>query len=181
MAVTTKYVDVNCFSKGKFLMSSSYFRSTIFDFFKFICYRVLEVLLPANLAKQLAQIRKAVANKKICRLIQCKRIKPNELKSKIVESKIMSDLETIEVITKVPDKKQKGKTEVPTTATKLSPKQSTKVTEPKPTDKKQHKDAEKKLIKGQPTLSKDSTDKKPAQKKDEGKKAKLTKPNNDTE
>lgn len=144
--------------------------------------------MPANLAKQLAQIRKAVADKKTCRLIQCKPVKPGLQKFKIVESKIVSDLDITEITTKGPDKKQKekqkGKTESPATTTKR-PEHSTKTSKPKPTDKKPPKDVEKKPIKDQQegnksTTSKD-TAKKPAQKKDEGKKPKLTEPNEDGE
>lgn len=140
--------------------------------------------MPANLAKQLAQIRKAFANKKICRLIQCKRVKPFELKSKIVESKIVADLDAMEVMTKVSDKKQKVKTEKPATTTKSPIKPSTKAPEPKPTVKKQQKDAEKKLIKEQEDNKSallGDTDKNSSKKKDEGKKPKLAKPNNNTE
>lgn len=144
----------------------------------FFC-RVLEVLLPANLAKQLAQIRKAVANKKTCRLIQCKRGKPFEQKAKIAESNIEADSGPVEVITKGLDKK-KVKTDSPTTT---KPKQSTKAPEQKATDKKQHKDGDKKPSKEQDSKAAPSKDanKKAAQKKDEEKKPKLTKAKNDTE
>lgn len=42
---------------------------------------MIEVILPANMANQLAQIRKAVATKQSCKLIQCKKIGNPELKN----------------------------------------------------------------------------------------------------
>lgn len=56
--------------------------------------------MPEHLAKQLAQIRKAVANKKACRLIQCKRLKTpsaSDLRPKTTENKLTKTDTSIEL------------------------------------------------------------------------------------
>ncbi len=90
----------------------------------------MEVLLPEHLAKQLAQVRRAVANKKTCKLIQCKRSGFTEAKPKTVDKKEpKGEGDSLQLSAKIDeDKESKREPEIPEVKTKPAEKKTPKTT-----------------------------------------------------
>lgn len=102
----------------------------------------MEVLLPADLAKQLVKIRRAVVNKQTCKLIRCKPLNTEKKQSKTdsdVEAKVAIKSQTkLNTVSELLEPKIKLQNKQSTTQ---KPGISNKT--PKPAEKKQVRATEK--------------------------------------